>query len=71
MRHSVQNGMVPHDLNLAGLPDPVLAAALLGFTAPPSPADWNRLWQRVEKAAGAPWGVNLQERLLAHPDRGW
>jgi hypothetical protein len=64
MRHLVRNGMVPQDLNLAGLPDPVLAAALLGFTAQLSPADWDRLWQRAEAAAGAPWAVNLQERLL-------
>ena len=64
MRHLVRNGMVPQNLSLAGLPDPVLAAALLGFTAPPSPADWDRLWQRAEAAAGAPWAVNLQERLL-------
>jgi hypothetical protein len=56
--------MVPQGLSLAGLPDPVLAAALLGFTAPPPPADWDRLWQRAEAAAGAPWAVNLQERLL-------
>jgi hypothetical protein len=64
MRHLVRNGMVPQNLSIAGLPDPVLAAALLGFTAPLSPADWDRLWQRAEATAGAPWAVNLQERLL-------
>ena len=64
MRHLVRNGMVPQNLSLAGLPDPVLASALLGFTAPPSPADWDRLSQSAEGAARAPWAVNLQERLL-------
>ena len=64
MRHLVRNGMVPKDLDLATLPDPVLACALLGFTERPSPADWSTLWQRAQGGNGAPWAVNLQERLL-------
>jgi len=65
MRHLVRNGMIPQNLNLPGLPDPVLASAPLGFTASPSLVDWDRLWQRAETAAaGAPEAVNLQERLL-------
>ena len=38
MRHLLRNGMVPKGLDLAGLPDPVLASALLGFAVTPSPA---------------------------------
>ena len=64
MRHLLLNGMTPKDLDLASLPDPVLASALLGQVPAPSPAQWDALWQRSEKAAGAPWAVNLDERLL-------
>ena len=64
MRHLVRNGMVPKDLDLAGLPDPVLAPPCWASPRTPSPADWDRLWQRAEAAAGAPWAMNLQERLL-------
>ncbi|WP_295587289.1 hypothetical protein [uncultured Lamprocystis sp.] len=74
MRHLIRNGLRPQGLDLAALPDPVLASALLGQVAPPSPAQWNALWRRSEAAAGAPWAINLQERLLlaaaSDPGRG-
>ncbi|WP_295455424.1 hypothetical protein [uncultured Thiodictyon sp.] len=68
MRHLLRNGMAPQDLDLAGVPDPVLATALLGLVPAPSPAQWDALWRRsadaIREATAAPWAINLQERLL-------
>ncbi|WP_295393045.1 hypothetical protein [uncultured Thiodictyon sp.] len=68
MRHLLRNGSAPQDLDLAGLPDPLLATALLGLVPAPSAAQWDALWRRaadaIGQAAPAPWAINLQERLL-------
>ena len=54
MRHLLLNGMAPKDLDLAALPDPVLASALLGQVPAPSPAQWDSLGSVRRRPRGRP-----------------
>ncbi len=62
MRHLLVAWMPPPRLET--VKDPVLLTALAAEEKTFAPGEWEALWARSKEGKGAPWAVNLQERLM-------
>ncbi|HSA59681.1 MAG TPA: hypothetical protein VLJ37_08350 [bacterium] len=62
MRFLLKQSLIPEFQDVPQ--DPVLLAALAPWFDDKDSKTWTTLWRLSESNAGAPWSVNLQERLL-------